>query len=89
MTSLNGRKWERSMDSQDAEYDDDGWSEESMEEDAEDEEDHPLGDYGAQSPIETVYEFVESQPSVISLPDTPTMRSNIRIALPGRTTPAP
>ena len=41
---------EDSMDSQDAEYDDDGSSEESMEEDAEDAEDakdNLLGDYGA------------------------------------------
>ena len=47
---------EGSMDSQDAEYDDDGSSEESMEEDeedAEDVEDDLLGDYGAQRPIET------------------------------------
>ena len=83
---------EDSMDSQDAEYDDDGSSEESMEEDeedAEDAEDDLLGDYGAQRPIETEYEFVESQPSVISLSDTPTGRSDIRIGLPGRTTPAP
>ena len=58
------------MDSQDAEYDDDGSSEESMEEDkedAEDAEDDLLGDYGAQRPIESEYEFVESQPLVISL----------------------
>ena len=47
------------MDSQDAEYDDDGSSEESIEEDAEDAEDDLLGDYGAQGPIETEYEFVE------------------------------
>ena len=63
------------MDSQDAEYDNDGSSEESMkedEEDAEDAEDDLLGDYGAQRPIETEYEFVESQPLVISLSDTPT-----------------
>ena len=59
------------MDSQDAEYDDDGSSEESMVEDEEDAEDDLLGDYGAQRPIETEYEFVESQPSVISLSDTP------------------
>ena len=79
---------EDSMDSQDAEYDDDGSSKESMEEDAEDAEDDPLGDYGVQRPIETeYYEFVESQPSVISLSDTPTGRSDIRIGLPGRTTP--
>ena len=38
---------EDSMDSQGAEYDDDGSSEESMEEDAEDAEDDLLGDYGA------------------------------------------
>ena len=67
------------MDSQDAEYDDDGSSEEGMEEDAEDAEDDLLGDYGAQRPIETEYEFVESQPSVISLSDTPTRRSDLRI----------
>ena len=60
-----------------------------MEEDAEDAEDDPLGDYGPQRPIETEYEFVESQPSVISLSDTPTGRLDIRIGLPGRTTPAP
>ena len=47
------------MDSQDAEYDDNGLSEESMEEDAEDAEDDLLGDYGAPRPIETEYEFVE------------------------------
>ena len=50
---------EDSMDSQDAEYDDDGSSEASMQEDAEDAEDDLLGDYGAQRPIETEYEFVE------------------------------
>ena len=77
------------MDSQDAEYDYDGSSEESMEEDAEDIEDDLLGDYGAQRPIETEYEFLESQPSMICLLDTPTGRSDIRIGLPGRTTPAP
>ena len=77
------------MDSQDAEYDDDGSSEESMEEDAEDAEDDLLADYGAQRPIETEYEFVESQPSVIMLSHPRTGRSNIRIGLPGRTTPAP
>ena len=65
------------MDSQDAEYDYDGSSEESMEEDAEDAVDDLLGDYGAQRPIETEYGFVESQPSVISLSDTPTGRSDI------------
>ena len=80
---------EDSMDSQDAEYDYDGSSKESMEEDAEDAEDDILGDYGAQRPIETEYEFVELQPSVISLSDTPTGRSDIRIGLPERTTPAP
>ena len=51
------------MDSQDAEYDDDGSSEASIEEDAEDAEDAEydlLGDYGVQRPIETEYEFVES-----------------------------
>ena len=66
-----------SMDLQDAEYDDDGSSEESMEkdeEDAEDAEDDLLGDYGAQRSIETEYKFVESQPSVIALSDTPTGR---------------
>ena len=50
------------MDSQDAEYDNDGSSEESMEEDAEaaeDAEDDLLGDYGAQRPIEAEYELVE------------------------------
>jgi hypothetical protein len=83
---------EDSMDSQDEEYDDDGSSEESMEEDAEDAEDaedDPLFGLGAQRPIERGYEFVESQPSVISPSDTPTGRSDIRIGLPGRTTPAP
>ena len=73
------------MDSQDAEYDDDGSTEDSMEEDA---EDKLLGDYGGQRPIETEYEFVESHPSVISLLDTPTRRLYIQIGLPGRTTPA-
>ena len=66
------------MDSQDAEYADDRSSEESMEEDAEDAEDAEddlLGDYGAQRRIETEYEFVESQPSVISLSNTPAIRS--------------
>ena len=77
------------MDSQDAEYDDDGSSEESMEEDAEDAENDLLGDYGAQRPIETEYEFVESQPSVISLSDTPTGRSYLPIGLLRWTTPAP
>ena len=83
---------EDSMDPQDAEYDDDGSSEESMEEDAGDVEDAEhdlLGDYGAQRPIETEYEFVESQHSVISLSDRPARRSDIRIGLPRRTTPAP
>ena len=47
------------MDSQEAEYDDDGSSEESMEENAEDD---LLGDYGAQRPIEAEYAFVELQP---------------------------
>ena len=79
---------EDTMDSQVAEYDDDGSSAESMEEDAEDAEDDQLGNYGAQRPIETEYEFVESKPSVISLSDTPTVGSDIRIGLPGRTTPA-
>ena len=65
------------MDSQDAEYDSDSLSEESIEEDAEDVEDDLLEDYGAQKPIETEYEFVESQSSVISLSDTPTGRSDI------------
>ena len=80
------------MDSQDAEYDDDGSREESMkedEEDAENVENDLLGDYGAQRIIETEYEFVESQPSVISLSDTPTTRSDIQIGLPGQTTSAP
>ena len=77
---------EDSMNSQDAESDDKGSSEESMEEDAEDD---LLGDYEAQRPIETEYEFVESQPSVISLSDMPTGRSDIRIGLPRRTTLAP
>ena len=52
-------KEEDSIDLQDAEYDDDGSSEESMKEDAEDAEDDILGDYGAQRPIETGYEFVQ------------------------------
>ena len=77
------------MDSQDAESDHDGLSEESMEEDADDAEADLLGDYGAQTPIETEYELVESEPSVISHSDTPTGRSDIRIGLPGRITPAP
>ena len=77
------------MDLQDAEFDDDGSSEESMEEDAEDADDDLLGDYGAQRPIETEYEFDQSQPSLISRSDTPTERSDIRIELPERTTPAP
>ena len=80
------------MDSQHTEYDDDGSREESMKEDEQDVENAEndlLGDYGAQRPIETEYEFVVSQPSLISLSDTPTGRSDIRIALPGRTTPAP
>ena len=68
---------ENSMDSQNAEYDNYGSSEESMEEDAEDAEDDLLRDYGARRPIETEYEFVESQPSVISLSDMPTGRSEI------------
>ena len=72
------------MNSQNAEYDDDGSSEESMEEDAEDADDDLLGDYGAQIPIETEYEFVESEPSVICLSDTATGRSDIRIGLPDR-----
>ena len=46
---------EDSMDSQDAEYDDDGSREESMEKGAGDTEDDLLGDYGAQRPIETEY----------------------------------
>ena len=79
---------EDSMDSQDVKYDDDGSSEESMEEDAEDAEDDLLGDYVAERPIETEYEFVESQPSLVSLSDTPTGRSDIRIGLPGQTAPA-
>ena len=77
------------MDSWDAEYDDDGSSEECMEEHAEDAEDDLLGDYGAQRPMEAEYEFVESQPSVISHSDTPTGRSDRGIGLPGRTTPSP
>ena len=83
---------EESIDSQDAEYDDDGPSEESMEENAENAEnaeDNLLGEYGAQRPMETEYEFVESQPAVISLSDRPTGRTDIRIGLPGRKTPAP
>ena len=47
------------MDSQDAEYDDNGSSEESKEQDEEDAEEDILGDYGAQRPIETEYEFDE------------------------------
>jgi len=76
------------MDSRDGEYDDDGLSEESMEEDAEDVEDN-LGDFGAQRPMETGYEFVESQASVIYLSDPPTGRSDVWIELTGWTTPAP
>ena len=82
---------EDSMDTQDAEYDDDDSSEESMEEDTEDAEDagnNLLGDYGAQRPIETEYEFVESQPLVISLADWPTGTSDIQTGPPGRTKPA-
>ena len=70
------------MDSQDVQYDDNGLSEESMEENAEDVEDNLLRDYAAQRPNETEYEFVESPLSVISLSDTPTGRSDIRIGLP-------
>ena len=80
------------MDMQDAEYDDDGSSEERMEEDAEDAEyaeDELLGDYGAPRPIEAQYEFVESQPSLIDLSDTPTEGSDMRIGFLRRTTPAP
>jgi len=78
---------EDSMDSQDGEYDGNGSSEESMEEDliGSDEEDD-LGDYGAQRPITTEYEFVESQPSTLAISATPT---DIWIGLPGRITPAP
>ena len=71
------------MDSQDSEYDDNGLSEESIEENeenaenAENVEDNLLGEYGALRPIETEYEFVELQPSVISLSDMPTGRSDI------------
>ena len=65
------------MDSQEAEYNDDGSSEEDMKEDAEDTEDVLLADYGAPRLIETEYEFSQSQPSVISLSDTPTRRSDI------------
>ena len=59
---------EDSMNSQDADYDDDGSSEESMEEDAKDakdDKDDLVVDYSAQRPIETEYELVESQPAVI------------------------
>ena len=76
------------MDSQDAEHDDDGWSKVSMEEEAVDAEDDLRVDYGPQRPIETEYEFLELKPLVISLSDTPTGRSDIRIGLPGQTTPA-
>ena len=82
---------EDSMDSQDGEYDDNGSSEESMEEEdliGYDEEEN-LGDYGAQRRMTAEYELVESQPSVLALSATPTGRSDIRIGLPGRTTPAP
>ena len=92
----NEPKWrdagKESMYSQDAEYDDDGSSEESIEENAENveiAEDNLLGDYEVQRPIETEYEFVESQPPVISLSDTPTRRSDIQIRFPVRTTPSP
>ena len=74
------------MDSQDSEYDENGPSEEGMKEDAADAdnaEDDVLGDYEAKRPIETEYEFIESQPSVISLSDRLTGRSEIRIGLPG------
>ena len=80
------------MDLQDAEYDDDGSNEESLEkvkEDAEDAKDDLLGDYGAQRPIQTEYEFGESQSLVISLLNTLTRRSDIRIGLPEWRTPAP
>ena len=73
---------EDSMDLQEVEYDDQGPYEESIEENAENADEVLLGDYGAQRPLETEYKFVESQPSVISLSDTPTRRSDTRIGLP-------
>ena len=53
-----------------------------MEEDVEDmdvAEDDLLGVCGAQWSLETEYEFVDSQPSVIALSDMSTGRSDIRI----------
>ena len=47
------------MDLQDAEYDDEGSSKESMQEDANNAEDDLRGNYTAPRPIETEYEFVE------------------------------
>ena len=41
-----------------------------------------LGNYGAQRPIETEYESVESQPSVIARSDTASGGSEIAIGLP-------
>jgi len=88
------------LDSQNGEYDDSGSSKESMDEDAEnadntenadnaDNAEDDVGDYGAQRSMETGYEFVESQPSVVSLTATSTGRSNIRIGFPRQPTPAP
>lgn len=80
---------ENSTDSRDGEYDDNGSNEESMEEDIGSDDDIDLEDYGAQRPMTTEYEFVESQPSTLNLSATPSQRSSIRIGLPGRITPAP
>src|SRR5437588_12927978 len=60
-----------------------------MEEDIGSDEDIDLEDYGAQRPMTTEYEFVESQTSTLDLSATPSQRSSIQIALPGRITPAP
>ncbi|KAG0123719.1 hypothetical protein HOY82DRAFT_544085 [Tuber indicum] len=76
---------EDSMDSQDGEYNDNDSSEESMENLIGSDEEDDLGDYGAQRPITTEYEFGESQPSMLALSATPT---DIRIGLPGQITPA-
>ena len=64
---------EDSMNSQNGEYDENGWSEDSTEEVAEDTEDNQ-GDYVAQRSIERGYEFVESQPAGISLSNMLTKR---------------
>ena len=58
-------------------------------EDAEDAKDNLRENYGPQRLMRTDYEFVESEPCLISLSDMSTGRSDIRMGLPGRTTPAP